>query len=106
MSLPKRPTSCGHSDHLNHQHMGQGVSDLRITFPETLNTSKERERCLFVGVTVYVFVLCICVCMCVYCMCVCACVSHFLAGVGYEEQGSCDLTSYLSNIANSTPYTR
>lgn len=56
--------------------------------------------CLFVEVTVFcIYVLCVhSVCsLCVFC------VSPFPCWLGHEK-GACDLTTYLSNTANSTFY--
>lgn len=49
----------------------------------------------------------VCVCTCGVCICVSVCMSPFLCwGWVWREKGICDLTSYLSNSANSTPFIR
>ena len=75
-------------DFLNGQGTSQGVSDLRITFAETLNIFEEREINLFAEVFVHLCVLgeCMYVRVCIVCVYMYVWI-HFFAGSGYEEKG-------------------
>lgn len=93
-------------DFLNGQGTSQGLSDLRITFAETLNIFEEREINLFAEVFVHLCVLgeCMYVRVCIVCVHICMCESISLLGVDMRRKCTCGLTSNLSNTANPTPY--